>query len=195
MSEVPAWSTPAAIIIAGALAGLGAYFGLKADGEPNPSLTKVSPAAADSAGSHDSAGNASPATAPSATSTPDAGTAARQGAQGPATEPSLPSAPIDRSALDSEVHAAAMKALEAAKPAIIRDCWEPSFAENPEPAQIKLGFSLSFRKSGKMVASGVIEDREARRPDMFDCLAAAAHALEIPPQPTDVTTQIEFTLP
>ena len=183
MSDAPAWYTPAAIVFAGALVGLGAYFGLAANQtEATSGTSPTLPAEAATAPPNGRAANGAAAAVATETSVP-----------APAAPPPAPARPA---VADVEGATKAVLAeLEKAKPNIVKNCWDPSFAKNPEPASVTVGVNMAFRTSGKLVGSGVAENREASRPDMFDCLAAEVHKIEIPPQPANVSVEVSLTLP
>lgn len=138
------------------------------------------------------------------------GLGAFAGSAGRVAAPDAPGAPArletnrDRAAesvraghsnLVAQVTASSRAAIEAMRPELIRQCWEPSAAWNPEPEHIQVGFSLAFRQDGTVAASGILVAQGEARPDMTDCLAMLVHGLKIPPPGRSISIEARVQLP
>lgn len=100
-----------------------------------------------------------------------------------------------RSSPVEQVTASSRTAIEAMRPELIRQCWEPSAARNPEPERIQVGFSLAFRRDGTVAASGILVDQDNARPDISGCLTKLVHGLRIPPPGRSVSIEVRMQLP
>jgi hypothetical protein len=155
-------STPIAIVAAGALIGLGLFFGLRSQPEA-PALSSTALGAAPTA-SADVPLPLGPGPAPTVTAAPT---------QTAATATSV----ADRKAVAAQLKAA----LDQHKKMIVEQCVAPSLAKKPTPDHVNLTFNFSVDASGKQSARGVSEDRETSRSDVTQCVQAKLPALSIPP--------------
>lgn len=152
-------STPVAIVAAGALIGLGLFFGLRARpdaaGAPPTSLPAMSLPAPVVLGP-------GPVAAPSIT-TPTV------------SQPAPPT-----SVVDTKTVAAGLKAaLDQHKKMIVDECVTPALAKKPTPAKVNLTFNFSLDANGKQLARGISEDRETSRPEVTQCVQTKLPALSI----------------
>lgn len=171
-------STQTAIVLAGALIAAGLFFGLRGRDSASPPAP-ASPAASSALTV------APPATAqispPADSAPPGAEPPALQGQASPAGQ--------------KAANTAAQKALDAYRAEIIEKCLKPSVAKNPNPPQVKYSFDLVFDATGKQIARGLIEHREASRGDVGVCINTTLPPLQIPPPGGTVRTSPEWTLP
>lgn len=159
-------NVPIAIIGAGALVGLGLFFGLR---QKAPDAPTSQPSIASAASE-----NRAP--------------------QPPATVVST-AAPTGVVALD-KVKADVTKALDAEKTkSFLPMCWKPLLAKTPKPDRAKYTFDMAFDAQGKEISRGISEHREAERSDVGICLRKLPIGLTIPPPGGPVSSlavDIEF---
>lgn len=160
---------PVAIVIAGALVGLGVYFGLR-----NQRASATAGAAITAVAS--SVGAAAP--------TPVVATTAA-----PISPPPAP--PVSRDA----VAAAVAKALDAMRADLLAKCWEPHVRAHPGAKPFKIRVNVSLGPDGKQVARGISEDRRNDRSNVGMCLTQSMPAIEIAPPGGPVFVEVPFSLP
>jgi len=174
-------TTPVAILAAGALIGLGLFFGLRreADG-PAPSVpATLVPSASTTPSLPLGPGPIQTATSQTATSQPLAPTATATTA-------------VDKKAIAAELKTA----LDQHKKMIVEQCVAPSLAKKPTPDHVNLSFNISVDANGKQVARGVSEDRETSRADVTQCVQSRLPALSIAPPGAAVFVEgVAWTLP
>ncbi len=172
---------PLSILGAGALVGIGLFFGLRREAPPAtaPTVALPSPTMAVPAERGDVASTGRPAepqpTAPPARVDPASGV-------------SVPGSKAADEAAEKAVAAYKKKVL-------LPKCWEPAIAKQPTPAKAKYKLSLAFDGAGKEIGRGLSEDRSAARPDVADCIRALPMALELPAGVGPANTTVEFELP
>ncbi|WP_437332252.1 hypothetical protein [Sorangium sp. So ce394] len=166
-------STPTAILLGSAMIAAAVYLGLR----HGPAAVAPDPRAA--------AGDASHRGEPA----PPAGAAERApGERAPAAQ-RAPAVPRE------EVARQAARALEARRPALVERCYKPAIAARPAPREVKYVFNLTFDAQGRQIARGIIEDREASRPDVTACLATALPPVAVEPPGASVRVDVPFSLP
>ena len=109
----------------------------------------------------------------------------------PAPEPALPPSPPD---VVQKAQEQVVAALEHERPSLLSSCWKP--AGPGESGTARLTFSIALDASGREIARGVSEDRDAYRPGVADCvrrLTAAPFQVEAPGRP--VSLEVSFSLP
>ncbi|WP_437989626.1 hypothetical protein [Sorangium sp. So ce145] len=174
-------STPTAILLGSAMIAAAVYLGLRhgpagVPADPRPAGGAPSP----------------PADAASAAAAPSAGPAARApGAGAPARPLQAPALGVPR----DEVATQAARALEAHRPALIERCYKPAVAAQPAPRGVKYVFNLTFDAQGRQLARGIIEDREASRPEVTACLVDALPPVAVAPPGANVRVDVPFSLP
>lgn len=173
--------TPIAIVVGAIIISLGLYFGLHRDAAP--------PASAPSA----SAGSAPIVPVSSASAAAVASTTAPRP---DASTPPSPSATADASArskatIDSDV----AQAIEKLKQRTVKECWLPLKGQPGLPAKVKFVYSGSFDPTGKEVARGISEDREANAPKVSACLRSFSMELTIPAPGQYVNVNVPFEVP
>ncbi|CAN95462.1 hypothetical protein predicted by Glimmer/Critica [Sorangium cellulosum So ce56] len=94
-----------------------------------------------------------------------------------------------------EVATQAARALEAHRPALIERCYKPAVAAQPAPREVKYVFNLTFDAQGRQLARGIIEDREASRPEVTACLVDALPPVAVAPPGANVRVDVPFSLP
>ena len=161
-----------AVLVGSAVIATGLYLGLRSNAAPAPAAPTM-------------AAPQSKVAPPAADPEPGAGAPAPMGM-------ALPGVPAEQQA---RVQKDTARAIEAAKPGIVRECWGPSAARAAEPSKIKLKWNGTIGSDGRPAASGLSEDREASRPDLTDCVLAKLSSLHVPPPPTPTFVSIELTLP
>lgn len=156
---------PAAIVVGSGLIALGLYFGLAA--------RPVAPTA-----------QPEPGALTSAKAEPGALTSAK-------AEPSTVPKPIDPSVTE----AAAQQALDALKPTLIEACWKPALAANPEPAEARWTYDVTFDTKGVAIARGISDVRGMERGDVASCLRTQPMRLRVPPPPVNTRVTLQLSLP
>jgi hypothetical protein len=89
----------------------------------------------------------------------------------------------------------ATRAVVARRSEIRSQCWDALPDAEDAPAEVPLGLSISFDASGKVLASGVSEDRETARAGVAACVGPIVHSLEIPPPGANVGIELSITVP
>lgn len=167
---------PIAIVAAGALVGLGLFFGLRSRPDPPPAAAPPAAPGTTSISAPLPLGPPDPAPASSAT---------------PVTPPATASN-VDRKATAGQARAA----LDQHKKKIVEACILPALAAKPTPPNVKLSFNFSFDASGKQLTRGISEDRETGRPGITQCVQSKLPAIQIPPPGAGVFVEgIEWVLP
>ena len=107
---------------------------------------------------------------------------------------SPPSTPMGEQG-PATVRARAEAALEDIHDTLVEECWAPSARRDAEPASITVGLSLAFDAEGTMRGTGVLERRDANRPDIVQCLTERVHALSIEGIGVPASVEVELQLP
>lgn len=179
---------PSAIVIIGSLMGLGAFAGSGRVATPEASMAAPDPAGL----ACPSPEHSESESAPEPRSTPvTSAPALLETSRGRTAEGVRPG----RSSLGEQVTASSRAAIEAMRPELIRQCWEPSASRNPEPERIHVGYSLAFRRDGTVAASGILVDQDNARPDISGCLTKLVHGLRIPPPGRSISIEVRIQLP
>lgn len=173
---------PLSIVIAGALVGLGLFFGLRSRApEPVASPAVTTPLAI-----------SAPASAASPTSAADVAPASAA----LTVDPPAPTVSAPRPRADLEKIAAdATKELEKLRKTVVDACVAPSLKVQPTPSSVKFSFNFSFGADGKQVGRGVIEDRATSRPDVTACMLGKLTPISVPPPGEPVRVDVSWTLP
>lgn len=159
---------PAAIVVAGALIGIGLAIGLRGS-RPPTSGTRVEWAAPPEASSPAAATTPSSA-APSSRPGPDEHTRERV----------------------RELVAAELAARE---DELRRTCWAPSAARVAEPESTTFRLRVAFDPAGRQVAFGVADPDDPARRDVAACLREAMPALSVPAPGVRVPVEVVLVLP
>jgi len=166
-----ALSTPAAIVsglaIAGLFTGLGLYFGLR--GRPVPAGPSPDASASAAATIETPAVAVAPTTAPS-------------------PEPTISSGP-------SPAALEARSAVAAEKEKLLHDCWEPSLALKPSPAQVTITVSLEYLPDGHLSIRSLQQDPTASRADVSMCVDKELRLGPITPPGRRVHVSVPLTFP
>ncbi|WP_437934413.1 hypothetical protein [Sorangium sp. So ce341] len=188
-------STPTAILLGSAMIAAAVYLGLR----HGPASVAPDPRAAAGDASHRGepappAGAAERAPgegAPAAQRAPGEGAPAAQRAPGEGAPAAQRAPAVPR----EEVARQAARALDARRPALVERCYKPAIAAQPAPREVKYVFNLTFDAQGRQIARGIIEDREASRPDVTACLATALPPVAVEPPGASVRVDVPFSLP
>lgn len=76
-----------------------------------------------------------------------------------------------------------------------KECYAPLKGQPGTPPKVKFVYSGSFDPTGKEVARGISEDREANSTKVAACLRAFKMDLEIPPPGQYVNVTVPFEVP
>lgn len=98
-------------------------------------------------------------------------------------------------ALRVTVTAQVSAALDALRPRILAECWEPALAKKAEPRAAEYILRLTFDAAGKEILRGVTDVRGSSRGDVGQCLRQMQMNLSIPPPGAYVPIDIRLTLP
>ena len=85
--------------------------------------------------------------------------------------------------------------LERRRPALVRACWEPAAARNPEPRSSEQIWNGTIGPEGTPIVFSVMEMRGLSRPDVTACLQDQLASLRLPPRPDSVFVELRFSLP
>jgi hypothetical protein len=169
-------STPAAIVLAGGLMGLGLFFGLRDRSPGGPAPRPAEPVVA--SGAHAEA--AAPHTAAPPAEPP---------------RPSPPPAPVDRGAMMRAVTQEVTAALDKEREALVAKCWTPNASTKPPPKPAKLAFDFTFDASGRQVARGVQEARGTGSPEITRCVLESLPMITVTPPGAPANASAVLTLP
>lgn len=118
---------------------------------------------------------------------------------GPVVPPDPPVGPPRPVEMSAETRARGVEdarlALEGAREEMVRRCWTPAAAKQPEPRQIPLMFNMSFSAQGEMTGFGVSEDRAAHRPEVANCVRLLGLPLRVRAPGSLLLVEVPFTLP
>lgn len=176
-SSHPRSYTPHAILVGSVVIAAGLYFGLRRDAvpPPAPSANPTGTAAASVAPTNSAA--VIPTTSPLDSSPP--------------ASPPPASSARPQTAIDADV----AKAIAALAQRTSKECYAPLKGQPGTPAKVKFVYSGSFDPTGKEVARGISEDREANSPMVAACLRAFKMDLEIPAPGQYVNVNVPFEVP
>lgn len=198
------WATPLSILCGSVIVGLGLYLGLRerapsvepapvSKGDaPRPALQRkpgpfeererrrayldADGPTADEPGNDEANAEVSP---DGATNSGSVAAAAHAGAQAPA----------------SQVERDAAEAFETVRAEVVDKCWN-SLPDDPDaPSSVSVDLSLSYDPEGNLIATGVSEDRAARRDGVATCLGPIVHNLKIPPPGAHRSARVRVTIP
>ncbi|MCA9598090.1 MAG: hypothetical protein KC776_32480 [Myxococcales bacterium] len=79
--------------------------------------------------------------------------------------------------------------------ALVDHCWKPLAAKDPDPASAKLSWNGTIGASGKPVAYGVSEHRDAYRAGLAECVQKDLLSLQVPPPGSSVQVSVDIQLP
>ncbi|WP_437950070.1 hypothetical protein WME98_04100 [Sorangium sp. So ce296] len=176
-------STPTAILLGSAMIAAAVYLGLR----HGPAAVAPDSRAAAGDASH----RGEPAPPAGAAERASGERAPGEGAPGEGAPAAQRAPAVPR----EEVARQAARALEARRPALVERCYKPAIAARPAPREVKYVFNLTFDAQGRQIARGIIEDREASRPDVTACLATALPPVAVEPPGASVRVDVPFSLP
>lgn len=195
------WITPLSILAGSVIVALGLYFGLRAAPQPREPAPQETARRADAPARSrpespfadrerrrvfdDEMPEDEPTEAAAEAAQPPPIAASRPGPAGtPAAETREP----------TRVEQASAEAFESVR-SEVRECWN-SLPDDPEaPSSVALDLSLSYDAEGNLIASGVSENREARRDGLAQCLGPIVHGLRIPAPGSNTSVQVRVTVP
>lgn len=204
----PQWRTPAAIVLAGAFIAVAIYLGLRrpSDGdavgptEPNaarpsdPRARAVPSVAVRSSEDDEASAERSVAHAEAAPSPTPPDDAQRRGAVDPAlaVAPSLSGLPPVPADVVQRVEEDVLAEFASIRDRVRAKCWDP-LPDTPDTVEV--GVSLSYAADGRVLASGIVEDRAHDVEGLAACLRPVVHGLNVPPPGNNVAVQVRLTLP
>ncbi|MFO7563443.1 MAG: hypothetical protein R6X02_12430 [Enhygromyxa sp.] len=97
--------------------------------------------------------------------------------------------------LDEKVQQDATEAFDDIRGRVRTECWDalPNDPEAPDAVNVVL--SLSYGADGKLLASGISEDREASRKGLVKCLRPLIHELDVPAPGHNLSVELQVTIP
>lgn len=185
-------TTPVAIIVAGALMGIGAYFGLRARPAPvvSPSPPTALVAGSEATTSRDTRIAPAPLPRPSPPRTDATGAPTVTAVP---TEPPAAVPPIgdERAKVIDEVK----RTFESLRPALIERCWKPSIKAQAEPKTARITFNFGFAADGTPLSRGVMEDRRSNRSGLGVCVGDAIPMFPVAPPGVSTYVEVPLELP
>ncbi|MCX4246716.1 hypothetical protein [Paraliomyxa miuraensis] len=207
------WHTPAAIVVAGAMVAVAVYLALR---RPEPEREPGDDRSADLAGPRVASHGSERPMSVERDERRRRDELDRLDARGTSTEPAPPSTPADRAgaiagdpsmavagplgmtpvsaALERQVIEDARKSFDDVRDRVRSECWDAT--QTPDaPDEVTVGLSLSFDAAGKVISSGVVENREATREGLATCLGPIIHTLEIPAPGANLSIVVDVAIP
>lgn len=206
------WSVPLSILAGSVIVSLGLYFGLRpaappmeevrSAGDRSASTRPADPRAAESPFAErdrrralaDEELDAVRATSPPTEESRRDDPVPSEAEQAMAIASPLPSLPHP-TGLAAQAEKDAADAFEAIRADVRDECWNTLPEDPAAPGSVPVDLSLSYDAEGNVLASGVSEDREARRDGLADCLGPLVHGLRIPPPGQNTSVQVRVTMP
>jgi len=103
---------------------------------------------------------------------------------------------IDPAKLRARVGKQVAEVLEQQRPMFVDECWAPSAAKVQEPREASYRFSITIDATGREIARGISESRDAYRADVGRCLRSIRDAqITIPAPGRTVKVDLALTLP
>jgi hypothetical protein len=103
---------------------------------------------------------------------------------------------IDPAKLRARVGRQVAEVLEQQRPMFVDECWAPSAAKAPAPRKAPYRFSITIDATGREIARGITESRDAYRADVGRCLRSIRDApIKIPAPGRTVKVDLALTLP
>lgn len=205
MAQLP-WHTSVSILVAGGLVAGAVYLALRPSASPEPSGSVATEPAARPADQFaispmaerdrqrrwddESESESEPAVPGSRSEKPvsDAELAM-------AVAPPLLGVPSGPQELAERLQQDAGEAFEGIRKRVRSDCWD-ALPDDPEaPDEVAVVLSLSYGADGKLLASGVSEDREINRPGLAACLGPLVHELDVPAPGSNLSIELSVTIP
>jgi hypothetical protein len=205
MAQLP-WHTSVSILVAGGLVAGAVYLALRPSPSPEPSAGAVTEPAAQSAERFaispmaerdrqrrwDDEPDDEPEPAPGGGTRSEEPVSEAELAMAEALPLGVPSAPQE---LAAHLQKDAGEAFEGIRKRVRSDCWD-ALPDDPEaPDEVDVVLSLSYGADGKLLASGVSEDRENNRAGLAACLGPLVHELDVPAPGSNLSIELSVTIP
>jgi hypothetical protein len=171
---------PGAIVLGGALIGLGLYLGLRDSGRGAPSAATTPSAPATLSPPPVASSSGPPPLAPASSAPPEASSSTELGMTA-----------------RSRVEQQTKDFIDADKKAkFIPQCWEPALAKEPKPATSKYVFQIAYGPDGKESVRGISELRGESRADVARCLRDIPMGYKVTPPPgTPIMVELTVEFP
>jgi hypothetical protein len=85
--------------------------------------------------------------------------------------------------------------VERRRSALLKACWEPAVAKNPEPRSSEQVWNGTIGPEGTPLAFSIQELRGKSRPEVVSCLQDQLASLRLSPRPTATFVELPFKLP
>jgi hypothetical protein len=170
--------TSTAILLAGALIGVGVFFGLRSRPAEAPAAP-TGPIAPPSTEGPSAAPRPTTAEAPPRAATPGDAATGPTAARGPS---------------QTEIAKQAERAIDAHRAALVKKCWEP-IKDKPSAAEVRFLVDVTFDADGKQKLRGIKQDKGTSGPDVTDCVMATLPPLRIQPPGVVTHADVQFRLP
>jgi hypothetical protein len=202
MAQLP-WHTSVSILVAGALVAGAIYLALRTSPVPEPTTAATTEPAArpdpfatspmaerDRQRRWDDEPTPEPAPPGGSRSEKVVSEAERAMAVAPPLDvPSIPQEQTERLQQD------AGEAFEGIRNRVRSDCWD-KLPDDPEaPDEVNLMLSLSYGADGKVIASGISENREGYRAGLATCLGPLIHGLDVAAPGSNLSIELPVTIP
>jgi hypothetical protein len=206
MAQLP-WHTSVSILVAGGLVAGAVYLALRPSPSPEPTTAAATKPAARSVdwfasspmaerdrqrGWDDEPEDDAPEPAPTGAGSRSETPSEAEQAMAVAPPLGVPAVPQE---LSERLQQDAGEAFEGIRKRVRSDCWD-ALPDDPEaPDEVDVVLSLSYGANGKVIASGISENRESSRAGLATCLGPLVHELDVPAPGSNLSIELSVTIP
>lgn len=200
------WHTSVSILVAGGLVAGAVYLALRPSASPEPPGSEATEPAArpderlanspmaerDRQRRWDDAPTPTPGPAPAGGSRSEKPVSEAEMAMAVAPSLGVPAAPQE---LAERLQQDAGEAFEGIRKRVRSDCWDALPDDPQAPDEVDVVLSLSYGADGKLLASGISENRENNRAGLAACLGPLVQELDVPAPGSNLSIELRVTIP